>query len=151
MKLSGFTYIEVILSVALMLYIAVAASPFYGNFLFGQEADMVTKELRSSLIKARLYSMSGKEGDSWGVAIDRNAIVLFKGSAYGADTSFNEQYLIPDRISLSGPQEIIFSARTGLPNTEGVFSVSMYTNADTGASHTHILRVNAIGVVEENF
>lgn len=151
MRLSGFTYIEVIVSVALMLYIGITASPFYGNFLFGQETDTVTQELRGSLVKARLYTMAGKEGDSWGVVIDQNRVVLFKGSAYGEDHSFDEIYSFSDRVTVSGLGEVVFARRTGAPSTEAVITVSSYVNADTPVAHVHTLTINTLGGVEENF
>lgn len=148
---SGFTYIEVILMVALMIAIGILASPFYGNFLTGQEVDNASEALKGSIAKARLYSMMGKEAGSWGVALDGNRIVLFVGDFYGArNQEFDEVYIIHDRVTISGLNEIVFERRTGTPNTEPTITISLSGNADVPVSHMRTIRLNAAGVVDED-
>ena len=152
MKLSGFTYIEVLLSVALVLVISMTASPFYGNFLLGQEADTTSAELKSSFALARLYSMLGKGDGQWGVAFVNHRIILFQGSSYATrESAFDEVYKVHDLVSVSGFDEMVFSQRTGTPNIEPTITISLYGNSDTPVTHQHVLLVNATGVVDESF
>lgn len=151
MRLAGFTYIEVILTVALMIFIGIIASPFYGNFFFGQEADIAAVELRESFGKARFYSMMGKGDDQWGVAFDTNQIVLFKGSSYGGrDTAFDEAYRVHELVTVAGLSEVVFDRRTGAPSTQPTITVTLYGNVDTPTTHTHTLTINTAGVVDES-
>lgn len=150
MKLSGFTLIEVILMIALMIFIGIIASPFYGNFLFGQEADRAAVELRESLTKARFYSMMGKGNDQWGVAFDTNRIILFRGNSFsGRDPVFDESYPLHDLVTLTGLDEVVFDRGTGVPSSQPTITITLYGNSDTPTTHTHILTVNAAGVVDE--
>lgn len=152
MKLSGFTFIEVILTVALMIFIGIIASPFYGNFLFGQESENATEELKDSLAKARFYSMMGKGGSQWGVRTDDHHIILFKGEFYGArDSAFDEIYTLHDLVTITGFNEVVFERRTGIPNVQPTITVTFYTNAENPETHTHTLVINAAGVVDESF
>jgi len=150
MKLSGFTFIEVILMVALMIFIGIIASPFYGNFLFGQEAKKTSAELRESFTKARSYSMMGKGNDQWGVALDAERIVLFKGGSFGGrDPVFDEVYPLHDLVTVTGLSEVVFERGTGAPSSQPTITITFYGNSDTPTTHTHTLTINAAGVVDE--
>lgn len=150
MKLAGFTYIEVILMMALMIFIGILASPFYGNFLFGQESERAAQMIERSLAEARFNSMMGKGNSEWGVALDGDRIVLFKGPSYGGrDPSFDQSYVLHELVSVSGLSEIVFGQRTGIPSTTLTMTISTYANASAPATHVRTLSVNTLGVVEE--
>ena len=148
MRLSGFTYIEVLLTVALMIFIGIMASPLYGNFLFGQEVSIATEELRASLFEARWRSMMGMEGSPWGVTIDEQKIVLFQGETYGMrDTQFDQIFQLHDRVRITGLNEIIFERRTGAPSVQPVIGLSLENSALGTETHIQVLRINEAGVV----
>lgn len=150
MKLSGFSYIEVILMVALSMMIGIMASPFYGNFFFGQESDIATEELHDSLNKARFYSMVGKGDGEWGVTVVGRQIILFKGSSYdNRDLIFDEVYTLHDLVTISGISEVVFARRTGIPSAEPTITVSLSGTVDATPTNTHTLTVNHAGVVDE--
>lgn len=152
MKLSGFSYIEVILMVALLMVMGMMASPFYGNFLYGQEADIATEELRETLNRARLYSMIGKEGSAWGVAFSNNRVTLFRGNLYSErDPVFDEEYVFHEKVVVSGFDEVTFARLTGVPTVESTITIALSGTSDTADSHIHILTLNAAGVVDETF
>ncbi len=150
MTLSGFTYIEVILTVALMIFVGIMASPFYGDFLFGQETATATMELREVLAQARFYSMIGKGDDTWGVALHGNMFVLFRGSTYeNRDPAFDEEYVFSEAVRVTGLNEVTFERVTGIPDTQPEIEVVLRGNGvDT---HVHTLTVSDLGVVNESY
>lgn len=138
----GFTLLEIILTMALVAIVALFASPFSGQFLYAQEVTVVTDELKSSLTKARLYSMLGKNGAPWGVAVDQETIVLFQGDSFANRVpEMDERFDIRGRVTLSGLTEIIYSQGTGKPTTEPTVTISGYGQTET-------LVINAEGVIE---
>ncbi|MFZ3032134.1 MAG: hypothetical protein WA082_03795 [Candidatus Moraniibacteriota bacterium] len=150
MKLSGSTYIEVILMVALTMMIGIMAAPFYGNFFFGQESDIATEELHDSLNKARFFSMVGKGNDQWGVTVAGGQIVLFKGSSYdNRDIASDETYTLHALVTISGMGEVVFERRTGIPSTEPTITISLSGTVDATPTNIHTLTVNHAGVVNE--
>ncbi len=150
MKLSGFTYIEVILTIALMIFVGIMASPFYGDFLLGQEAATTATELREVLAQARFYSMMGKGDDTWGVALQGNELVLFRGATYETrDPAFDEEYVFSEAVRVTGLDEITFAEATGIPDNQPEIEVALRGNgADT---HVHTLTVSALGAVNESY
>lgn len=139
--LTGFTLIEVMLSVAIITILALLASPFYGRFIFSQEVPVVRDELGGSFAKAQLYSMTGKQAASWGVAADGQRIVLFQGNSFASrDQAFDEVFVLHPRVTLSGLDEVVFARVTGRPNHQPTITLS-------GNGATEVWTLNSEGVL----
>ncbi len=141
--MKAFTLIEVLLTVALLSIVVLVVSPFMGRFLFAQNLPIAVDELRGSLVKAREYSLLGKNGSQWGVAVSGERIILFSGDTFaGRDVSFDETYDIPSGVTLTASDEVVFARVSGVPNT----SVSYAFSHD---SETRNYSLNAAGVLGE--
>jgi type II secretory pathway pseudopilin PulG len=142
-EMKGFTLIEVILVVALVIAVAAVALPSPARFVFSQQVDVVVDELSGSFRKAQSYSMAGKVGSSWGVSVRDGRIILFQGSSYaGRDAAYDESYAIPQRVEVSGVDEVIFTGPSGRPLTTPEISIAW-----KDANWLYVL--NAEGVFEE--
>ena len=140
---TGFTLLEVMLTMALLSLIALSASPFYGNFIFSQEVSVISDELRGSLAKAQFSSMTGKNGSSFGVVIHEGRIILFQGGSFSSrEQSFDEAFAIHPRVSISGMSEVVFEPVTGRPDHQPTITVS-------GNGKMEVWEMNSDGVVEE--
>src|SRR3990172_2374453 len=90
---SGFTIIELILVVAIMLTISVMAPVFYSRFLLQNAVANTVDQLTGSLRKAQIYSMMGKQGSEWSVNYSSNTIPLYKGTSFATrDSTFDEKF-----------------------------------------------------------
>jgi prepilin-type N-terminal cleavage/methylation domain-containing protein len=140
---AGFTLIEVMLTMSLLAILAVLSSPFYGRFIFSQEAPVVSDELRGSFAKAQLYSMAGKNASQWGVAMNGGNIILFQGSSFASrNQNFDEIFPVHSRVTVSGLSEVVFARSTGRPESRPTITI-----AGNGATET--LTMNSEGVLEE--
>lgn len=140
---AGFTLIEVMLTMALLALVALLSSPFYGHFIFSQEVPVVTDELRGSFGKAQLYSMMGRNGEKWGVAINDGHIVLFQGNSFASrNQDLDEVFSIHPRITVSGMTEVVFEKTTGRPDSQPTITIS-------GNDVTEVWRMNSEGILEE--
>lgn len=140
---SGFTLIEVLLTMALVAIIALLSSPFYSRFIFSQEVSVTRDELQGSFAKAQLYSMSGKNNSRWGVAVNNGKIILFQGASFTSRyQSFDETFSIHKSVTVSGMDEIVFAQATGKPNNQPTITI-------TGNNETKILTMNGEGVLDE--
>lgn len=138
----GFTLIEVMLTMALFSVVALFASPFYGNFIFSEEVPVVSDELRGSLVKAQLSSMTGKNGAPFGVAVHDGSIILFQGGSFlSREQDQDEAFVIHPRVSVSGISEVVFAPITGRPDSQPTITVS-------GNGKTEIWTMNREGVLE---
>lgn len=141
--MKGFTLIEVVLMVAIIIAIAAVALPSPARYVFSRQMAVVADEIAGSLRKAQAYGMAGRDGASWGVAVRDGRIVLFQGASYDArDASHDESYAIPARVDVSGFDEVIFSGPSGQPSVTPDVRISWKEEVRTYA-------VNAEGVLEE--
>lgn len=76
--IKGFTFIESILTIALVLLIGTMAVPFYGRFVYSEELPIAQDELTESLRQAQLFTLLGKNNSRFGVAIRSGTIVFFR-------------------------------------------------------------------------
>lgn len=123
-KVSGFTLFEILLSVSLVGMISVFAIPLLQSFIFTNQLDENTIVTAKILRTAQTYSQAQREDSTWGVRISTNAITLFKGTSYTSrDQSFDLLYSFTG-TTLSGPTEIIYAKRTGVPSTTSTITLT---------------------------
>jgi hypothetical protein len=85
----------------------------------------VSDRLAFSLRSAQGYALSGKGGDSWGVAIDGTDIVVFRGESFALrDAGSERRTAIPSSVSIVGFSETIFAPNTGIPSASGIVSIT---------------------------
>jgi prepilin-type N-terminal cleavage/methylation domain-containing protein len=141
-KAHGFTLIELVLVVALLLTVAVLSTSFYSRFLVQNDVSNTVDRLVNSLRKAQINSMMGKQNDTWGVSYASKKITLFKGATLGINPSFNEVFTVNNAITVSGLNEIVFSSPNGTPSTAATITIS-------GNNSSKTIKVNAQGVVSK--
>lgn len=142
MNKSGFTLIELLLVVAIMLAISVLAGAFYSRFLLQNSVANTVDQLAGSLRKAQTYSMAGRQGSSWGVNYSNNEITLYKGTALGQNTSFDEKFTVNSNVTVSGLSNLYFYPMTGTPSSTLTVTVS-------GNNNSKVVTVNSQGMVEK--
>ncbi|HAL24551.1 TPA: hypothetical protein DDZ49_04760 [Candidatus Wolfebacteria bacterium] len=132
-----------VLAIALVFYIGLLSTAFYSGFYLRNAANIVTKDLAFSLRQAQVYSMSGRQGSDWGVALTDDAIIIFKGSSYASRaTTFDESHAIPVTLVVTGFNETVFSRITGYPSATSTVVI-------TGAGRTRTVVVNEQGIVDQ--
>ena len=132
----GFTLIEIIVVVAITGVMASLGFGFVDNLKKTNHLDIADTLLRSQAEKTRLFALGQKEDSDWGLRIENQEIIVFKGSDFsGRDTSFDNIADIPGSVSVSGLDEVIFTKLTSIPNTDGTItftslgsSINLYIN-----------------------
>jgi len=129
---NGFTLIEVVLSIAIVVLIFGIAAPVYQDYQIRNGIDTGVNTIVENLRRAQTLSTAVDGDSNWGVSILNNEITLFKGTSFiTRDISFDEVSDILSVISPSGLDEIVFSKLNGLPNTTGVINLSASGNVRT--------------------
>ena len=139
----GFTLVELLLSVVIIGLLVGVTAPLYNSFLRQNDLDITLQQVAHTLRRAQTYAR-GVNGDSvWSVAVQSDAITLFKGTTFASrDTSFDEVISLPATITASGLSEVQFSKVTAAPNTTGT------VNLTTTAGEVKTVTLNAKGMVE---
>lgn len=140
-KFNGFSYIEIILVVALAAILLPMVLPFSVNFINRMNINSVRDKTIASIRKAQLYAMDNKSNEVWGVCMHNQRIRLYSRSC--DDPIVKEDYSIPASVEVSGLTDITFSKFLGEPNENVAININ--------AASTHIsISLNAIGGLNVN-
>jgi len=80
----GFTFIELVLVIALIGILAGLAVPFWRDFFVSNQLSTLTQETVQALRRAQGYAHAGRTNSSWGVYVDDalGQITFFRGSSF---------------------------------------------------------------------
>lgn len=157
---SGFTFIEVLIVLAISITILGIGAIYLGGFRTGQRIEIETKQITTLLESAQEKSRSQENDARWGVylnnASDRGTYSLYQvdeatlllGDTGTEPGTVSIQRTLPVDVSFTTPAttetlNIIFSLGTGLPSIGT--SVSLSTR---GTSDTRTITVGANGQIE---
>ena len=139
---SGFTLMEILLSVAIIAIIAGTSIPIYQSFQVRNDLDVVANSIVQTLRRAQVLSQSSDGDSSWGVYIQSTSTVLFKGSSYALRTSaLDEIFEVPGSLTPTGVLEIVFTKFTGEPQVTGTTTLTSTTN------ETRNIYINSKGMI----
>lgn len=122
---AGFTITEVLLSLSVLVILAGLSMPVAWSYLAQSDLEVATQVTVQSIRRAQGLALMMSEDSDWGVKIQNNKVILFKGSNFGSrDTEFDEETELDLYIQIQGPEEIIFEKFSGLPNVFGSIFLS---------------------------
>lgn len=139
---AGFTLIEMLLSVAIIGIIAGISVPVYQSFQVRNNLDIATVSTAQSLRRAQVLAQAVDDDTTWGVKVQLGNFTVFKGTSYAVrDTAFDELFDVPNNITPSGINEVVFDKFTGLPQTTGTITLT------SNANETRTITINSKGMV----
>lgn len=140
--MKGFTFIELIIVIAVILILGIGATPTFINLLAKNNLNTVTNGFKSSLRKAQSYAISGKDNNAvWGVCIFGQNIRLFSGSC--SSPARKEEISITNGVNISGFSTVTFEDLRGEPSSAFTFTLS-------NQAGTKNIIINSAGNVNSN-
>ena len=128
-KKTGFTLIEVLLSITLITVLAGIAVPTYYSLLYRNDLDVAKNQMVQSLRRAEVLSLASDGDSTWGVKIQSGSVIIFKGLNYAnRDIKYDEVYQIANSIAPSGLTEVVFLKLTGFPQSTGTVILTSQNN-----------------------
>lgn len=125
----GFTLIEVVLSLSILLILSAASLPIIWPYLTQNDLEVASQVTTESLRRAQVLAMAQKKDSNWGVKIQANNVIIFQGTSFeNRDNSFDELINFLITLQVSGPDEIIFDKLSGYPNHIGNIVLSNSEN-----------------------
>jgi len=142
----GFTFVEVLVVIALLVGLTGLAIPFYQSFQVGSQLDNTTQELSQTLRLAQAQAMATESLSAFGVHFESESFTIFKGVTYVSGDPINEVIPFTSAITItpSMGSEVVFSSLHGETGNAGTIAVA----ASNGSSRTLI--INDLGVVDVN-
>lgn len=142
-KYSGFTLLEVLLSLALIGVLASISMPFYQSFQNKNELDIAVNTIAQSLHRAQVLSQAVDADNTWGVYIQSTSTIMFQGSSYATrDENYDEVFEFNSTLTTAGLAEVVFTKLYGEPQSSG--DIILTTNNNDSKTIT----INAKGTVD---
>ena len=138
---SGFTLIELIIVIAISIFLVAIFFPIGLNFYQIQVLNGGTDSIVWLLKQAQSSAISQKNDSAFGLYLAQNQAILFQGNNYqGREASQDINVAIPLSVRIAGLQEIDFAKKTGLPAQTGSIFLSL-------AGRSEEIQINSIGLI----
>lgn len=137
-RISGFTLLEVLVTVTVIGLLAGFAAPVYQSFQVRADVDIAALSTVHNLRRAQSLAMASAGDSTWGVRVGPGSIVVFQGESYASrDAQFDEVTAINTALTLGGMTEVVFSKVSGLPVSTGIISFSARERTLTVTINSH--------------
>lgn len=148
----AFTLIELLIVMAVMVILAVATIPIYGNLQVSSQLNDASSEIIQFLRTAQQESMARYNNAAHGVKFQADRYILYQGSTYALrDSDYDRETILDSSMelsrSLSGTgqsDEVNFSKGLGAPDMIGTITLTHDVQG------TRTISVNSYGKVEED-
>ncbi|MCX6701946.1 MAG: prepilin-type N-terminal cleavage/methylation domain-containing protein [Candidatus Zambryskibacteria bacterium] len=131
---SGFTLIETLISLAIIMSLSVIGFQSFQNVNNSEALNKDISQIISVLRQARSLTLDSKNADQYGVHFENSQVVLFEGTTYissdinNVKTSLNNRVRISSIVLSGGGSDIIFEQLTGKTSQDGNITLSLINN-----------------------
>jgi len=138
----GFTLIEMLLSVAIIVVLAGLSLPVYFNAQSRNDTASTAETIADALRRAETYARANDSDTQWGVNFQSSGVTLFSGTSYATRVTTNDEPLsIPANMTVSYTGDILFAKFSGVPAATPTITLTSSTG------DTANVTINAKGMV----
>lgn len=139
--MKGFTLVELVIVIAIISLISVITITGYYIWKTQNELDIAQILIVNSFKRAQLMAESVSNDSGWGINLQTGKATVFEGDTYlTRNTSSDINIDLPQSISYSGLNEVVFSKVFGIPSITGAVLL-------TRGDKTRQIVINAKGVL----
>jgi len=142
---SGFSFIQVLLVLALFMVMASLTIPSLYQLQTGVQIDTVAAEIGQNLRRAQTKAMTGLNNSAWGVYFADHSYIIFSGDSYESrEPDWDEDYLVSAGLTMVNDldEEVVFSKISGQPDSTGEITLSTF------AGEIVSITINSQGAIE---
>jgi prepilin-type N-terminal cleavage/methylation domain-containing protein len=136
----GFTLLELIIVIALIVPLAAMGIPVYTHFQIQSQLDSTTHEIVHTLRTAQQKARAGEQNRSWGVSFTASSYTEYADG----DSSFDVSTSLPSSIHLSGLSAVTFDRLTGETTNTGTITVSA-----NSINKSHTISINQYARIQQ--
>lgn len=148
----GFTLVELVVVLAISALLVFFTISMFHSFRDTQVLQGETSQALSLVNKARSYTLNSEDDSEYGVRVNSDQLILFKGLTFSSSSPSNETYVLHSAVEIasttlaSGGTDIIFDRLTGETSNNGSFTVMLKTDP----TQKNIIFVGQTGVTAQN-
>lgn len=148
--MKGFTFIEIIIAVAILMVITTFTLISLNTFKENQSLKNAVNETVSLINQAKSKTSSSQDFSQYGVHFESYRAVLFKGTTFSEPNSENIIIDIPSLIEISsislngGGVDVVFQRLTGKTDQNG----SIIFRVKNDASKTKTISIKNSGIID---
>lgn len=143
----GFSLIEILIAVAILVLLAVVISTGLINFSKRQSLEAIAEDIRIGLMDARRNTLASVDDTTYGVYVGATSTVFFSGESYASGIPVGAVAYTGAQFATSsftgGTWSVVFDRLTGEPSATGTITI---VDSITHASTT--ITIQATGLIE---
>jgi len=134
MRYRGITLLEIIVALGILAFAATMIGSVFSNFSDSGKLIEAHSGIIGMLRDAKSRTLASELSSNYGVHFQSDRVVLFRGDAYNAGDSSNEDYVLSDRVEINaialtgGASDIIFTRLQGTTTASGTVTVRSINN-----------------------
>ncbi|MDD4803789.1 MAG: prepilin-type N-terminal cleavage/methylation domain-containing protein [Candidatus Pacebacteria bacterium] len=144
----GFSFVEIIIVLAIISSLSAIVVLSFSKVGGVQSLEKTTISVISILNEAKSMAVSSKDYSDYGVRVENNKLISFKGN-YGNE---NKIYNIPNLVEISDisidgvtNNDVIFKKVSGSTNATGTITISVVDNLTVNNS----IKISTTGLIEK--
>lgn len=143
----GYSYVQILLVIALLAMLAAVTSPYYLQWQQRQRLASTTLLVFSDLRIVQTRAKQRTHDAVWGMHIDDSAkaYIIFHGLTYNPADQYNYSVSYPASVTLSPNQDMVFSPVTGAVSSGSTVVTVSSVNFPT---ETEQITLNDVGLIE---
>jgi prepilin-type N-terminal cleavage/methylation domain-containing protein len=150
-KQKGFTFIELLISLAVTALLLAIIIPSFSKFRNEQALKAGTEDILSTINDARTRTLASYNSSVYGVHFTSSSVTLFTGSSYSSGSSTNEVKDLSLAVAIStslagGTSDVVFDRLTGATSNYGTLTIQ----AVNDTSRTRTITISKTGVISAN-
>lgn len=141
---NGFTLLEMMLSVAMMMLLLGISLPIYRSYHVNTDLASAKSVVSTVLLQAKTQALAGELDDDWGVVVEPGTVTLFKGDSFASrDAAFDISTRISSSLAIAGISEIYFEKVTGVPSASGQIELINQINRQA------VITISDVGIISD--
>ncbi len=148
----GFSLIEMIIVVSIFVLLVGGSVVAFSRFGEKQIVKSTVSEILSELDEARSLTLASYDNTVYGVHIESDQIIFFKGSIYSPSDPDNNIIELSEKVSISnislfgGGDDVIFQRLTGKTDQYGTLTISLVSDP----TETETITIQESGIIESD-
>ncbi len=138
---AGFTLLELMLVVAMIGLIAMFGASLGSGFLWRTDLSQAQYSTVVHLRYAQVLAHAAQDDSDWGVHIENNRLILFKGNDFETRDEESDEENDLGSVTVSDPIDVVYHKFSGIPYLSSS-EITLTTNEETA-----VIQVNQEGTL----